>query len=646
MQLLSPAFTEIRRLRTAGNHPAAFALIQTSAPASDADALEAVVSLYSAGNLDSALRCARAWPWRDDWTRRTGTAFAGLIEAPHTPTVMPAALADAKAAAHDPAAGPAAAAVYLLLLQAAGRVPEAAAWAQARLRQPPQDEPLLLVALAELAVATGDPEQAYRRATTVLAMNPYDFRALMAASTAHLEAGNPHEALGNALRANRVQPAAAAAVLQMMRCHNRLGDHIAALADYASFAAAGIPTPALLSELGLAHAGLGDRAGAIAAHERALANAPLPPASLQALLKLYATDDGSEARAALAALEQRFAAEIGNDIECGFALALDRLRARDLDGCRARLEHCFGLARGQGVIFDLLPWPVPEPLLRHDVEQLSLLEQRGKLSAAGHDALAVLKSAVALASDSRGDIAPPGAAGQALREAIATVHHDPDPPFAGRALGERDYAALEADYFAQQPSLLVIDDFLAPDALAALREYCEEATVWKAYNDGGYTGAFLGQGFRPRVLLAIADELKQALPQVIGGHPLMQAWAFKYDQRHQGIKVHADFARVNVNFWITPQSACADPATGGMVVYDVPAPADWTFADFNTNAAKMEAFLKLHGAQSRRIPYRENRCVLFDSRLFHVTDTIRFKPGYTNRRINVTLLYGSGNGAG
>ena len=33
---------------------------------------------------------------------------------------------------------------------------------------------------------------------------------------------------------------------------------------------------------------------------------------------------------------------------------------------------------------------------------------------------------------------------------------------------------------------------------------------------------------------------------------------------------------------------------------------------------------------------------MFDSALFHVTDTLRFKPGYTNRRINVTLLYGIG----
>jgi hypothetical protein len=40
------------------------------------------------------------------------------------------------------------------------------------------------------------------------------------------------------------------------------------------------------------------------------------------------------------------------------------------------------------------------------------------------------------------------------------------------------------------------------------------------------------------------------------------------------------------------------------------------------------------------MPYRANRAVIFDSDLFHQTDAIRFKPGYTDRRINVTLLYG------
>ena len=40
------------------------------------------------------------------------------------------------------------------------------------------------------------------------------------------------------------------------------------------------------------------------------------------------------------------------------------------------------------------------------------------------------------------------------------------------------------------------------------------------------------------------------------------------------------------------------------------------------------------------MPHKRNRAVLFHSSHFHQTDTFKFKPGYTNRRINFTLLFG------
>ena len=40
------------------------------------------------------------------------------------------------------------------------------------------------------------------------------------------------------------------------------------------------------------------------------------------------------------------------------------------------------------------------------------------------------------------------------------------------------------------------------------------------------------------------------------------------------------------------------------------------------------------------VPHNENRAVIFNSNLFHETDNIKFKAGYENRRINVTLLFG------
>jgi len=40
------------------------------------------------------------------------------------------------------------------------------------------------------------------------------------------------------------------------------------------------------------------------------------------------------------------------------------------------------------------------------------------------------------------------------------------------------------------------------------------------------------------------------------------------------------------------------------------------------------------------VPYRENRAVLFESRLFHRSGVTDFATGYENHRINLTLLFG------
>ena len=129
---------------------------------------------------------------------------------------------------------------------------------------------------------------------------------------------------------------------------------------------------------------------------------------------------------------------------------------------------------------------------------------------------------------------------------------------------------------------------------------------------------------------------------MFASHPLTQLWAFKYDSQLPGIGLHADFAAINVNFWITPDDANLDPKSGGLVIWDKAAPLDWDFAKYNntdTIAARFE-FLAHAGARSVTVPYRSDRAVIFDSDLFHETDRIVFKEGYLNRRINITLLYG------
>ena len=68
--------------------------------------------------------------------------------------------------------------------------------------------------------------------------------------------------------------------------------------------------------------------------------------------------------------------------------------------------------------------------------------------------------------------------------------------------------------------------------------------------------------------------------------------------------------------------------------------AAYPLQKYNADSDAIRSFLSRSQAKSVTVPYRANRAVIFDSDLFHETDAMDFETGYTNRRINVTLLYG------
>ena len=208
------------------------------------------------------------------------------------------------------------------------------------------------------------------------------------------------------------------------------------------------------------------------------------------------------------------------------------------------------------------------------------------------------------------------------------------------------WGQIEEQYFAATPEMVVIDNLLSGEALAALRKFCLIPTVWRNEYPNQYLGALAEAGFISKLHLQIAAELRQRLPRIFGPHLLEQIWAFKYTSKlGRGINVHADYARVNLNFWVTGDTSNHDPDAGGLVVYDTPAPLSWGFDEYNNNdSSSIYAFLKGSGAGQRRVPYRCNRAVLFNSRLFHETDVIDFADGYKNRRVNITYLFGRGLG--
>ena len=205
-----------------------------------------------------------------------------------------------------------------------------------------------------------------------------------------------------------------------------------------------------------------------------------------------------------------------------------------------------------------------------------------------------------------------------------------------------DVEAIETLYFSTKPEAMLIDHLLTQEALTELRAFCLESTIWKRDYQNGYIGTFLANGFACPLLLQIAEELPRRFPRIFQQHQLVQAWAFKHDSALRGLNMHADAAAVNVNFWITPDTANRNIENGGLVVWDKEAPDDWDFAEYNNdkNKHKIQEFLKQSGAKPITIPHRQNRAVIFNSNLFHETDVIDFHDTYESRRINVTLLYG------
>ena len=188
---------------------------------------------------------------------------------------------------------------------------------------------------------------------------------------------------------------------------------------------------------------------------------------------------------------------------------------------------------------------------------------------------------------------------------------------------------------------MVIDDFLSKEVLDKLYSFCLTNSIWNEFDyKNGYIGSFIENGFNTPLLLQISEEIRLQYPKILKKFPLTKAWAFKCNNQMKGIKIHADFAAININFWITPDKANLNKKTGGLLIWDKEAPKNWDFKKYNNNHLAIKNFLKKKKSKMKRIKYKSNRVIIFNSNLFHASDNFNFKKNYENRRINITLLYG------
>jgi len=470
-----------------------------------------------------------------------------------------------------------------------------------------------------------------------------DNAALLAhRGTAHLHLGATEAARADLERAVALDPRQGEAWLSLAGLHRRAGDMAAMLAVLERAAAALPGHPGIAGNRATAIAEHGDAAEAVALLEPLVAASP-ERAMLAfnlgtALRRLDRLDEAEHHLTRAVEIDPAYAPawhNLGNtridcgDAEGGFAAYRHAHTLRRKPGGPMRDEHSFVATSATK--------------LAHDVEQLSWLRDQALLGPEWDARIAAYRLTLETLPTTDTHMVPLPPAAAPIRDVYnRLVHADPGARIDGPAVSpDFDGAAAEAMYRDNAPGIAWADGLLTPEALAALRRFCLASTIWYEFRyDNGYLGAFQEEGFNCPLLLQIAQELRQAMPSVVGPHTLRKTWAFKYDSRLSGIRMHADFAAVNVNFWLTPDEANLNPGGGGLVVWDKEAPMSWDFARYNRDTPAVRAYLDEAGAKSVVVPHRQNRAVLFNSDLFHETGKLDFRPGYENRGINVTMLFG------
>ena len=470
--------------------------------------------------------------------------------------------------------------------------------------------------------------------------------------TALAESGNLETAIGSYSEALRIKPDFAEVYYSMGIALNDNGEVNAAIESYKQALEINPKYIEAYNNMGIALDIVGDPEAAMESYKQAIKVNPdysEAHCNLGFLLqKINSLESAEKSYRQAIALKPDFAEAYGN-------LAITLIGMGNQDNALIVLKKSHELIRGKNPVnpFHKSFLTISKAKMDHDIEQFKYLADSG-YEVEKFQRLTKLYTNVSL------EIDWPAEEGHLTlstkhQELLKKTYNRPINIFKapkivdGALSGTLQTEKITEDYFKHCHGLTYIDNFLTPSALSSLRKFLLGSTIWFEFKKGGYLGAYLSDGLACPLLLQIADDLRNKFPDVFKSHQLNQLWAYKYDsQAHKtnnslsGIKKHADFAAINVNFWITPAAANLNHESGGLVVYDSPAPIEWDFKIYNTDEGdeKIVKYLKDSSSEYTRVPYNENRVVIFNSNLIHETDKFEFKEGYENRRINITMLFG------
>ncbi|MGH6929086.1 MAG: tetratricopeptide repeat protein, partial [Dongiaceae bacterium] len=519
----------------------------------------------------------------------------------------------------------------------AGRLAEVEQLCRAVLAAVP-DQPDAQFLLAGVAAATGRPAAAIDLLRRAIDRNPRraEFHGNLGAVLGR--AGRLDEAIACFRQAIALAPGAAAGYLALGNALQAKGDMDGAIAAIRQAVAA-------QPDNAPAHVNLGNALKRAARLDEAAAsfraavrlNPNLPEAQHNLGVVLFIQGRLAEAEPAL-----RAALRLRPDNPLTFRqLALALIAAGRLDEAAQFLIEPVRRQRRPGAAGDAPAFRQTNRVkLQHDADQLSYLAARG-LGSDGYSELVAEHGRLAAQRADEAAFDIPTTSARLATHYNRLIHWRETPARTEGVLSpDWDGAAVERDYRAHPPGYAWFDGLLTRAALQELRQFCLDSTVWFQMTFKNEISATLFNGFCCPLLLQIAQELRHRLPGLLGRQPLSLAWAYKYCGPFSGLGPHADDGAVAVNFWITPDEANEDPAGGGLVIWDRLVPKHYLLRDRPAQETIIRSLIEEPGTTAVAVPYRCNRAAIFDGMIAHSTDAFRFKDGYENRRINITLLYG------
>ncbi len=220
---------------------------------------------------------------------------------------------------------------------------------------------------------------------------------------------------------------------------------------------------------------------------------------------------------------------------------------------------------------------------------------------------------------------------------------NPTPPkvpeqFLNRAI---DWDAVTRQFEARPLRYVIVDDFLDEDALRWVGDFVNRGEWEAGTTSGDEIHSSLAEGFFAKPLLQLAQAFAREASGIVGSLPFQSLWAYKYFRNNRERTPHADAGRISCNLWITPDAHNRKAGSGGLRLWSVPAERGYYGRDRAWQRDYVLQRLAGQDGNSEVIPYRNNRAIIFDSRLIHQTEEFDFDESHAGRRANITIAYGS-----